>query len=66
MYICKYKAYKKYPVEMEKEPNIELDIITWCLIGIPYKESDILDIKTWYYVSIPAYIYIALLIVKEC
>jgi len=53
-------------VEIEKELNIKLDIITWCLIDIPYKESDILDIKTWYYISILTYIYIALLIVREC
>jgi len=64
--MCKYKAYKEYPVETEKELNIELDIITWCLISIPYKELDILDIKTWYYISIPTYICVALLIVKEC
>ena len=63
MYICKYKAYKECPVEIKKELNIELDITTWCLIDIPDKE---LDIKTWYYISIPAYIYIALLIVREC
>ena len=64
--MCKHKAYKECPVEMEKELNIELDITTWCLIGILYKELDILDIKTWYYISIPTYIYVALLIVKEC
>jgi len=51
---------------MEKELNIELDIITWCLISILYKELDILDIKTWYCISIPTYIYVALLIVREC
>ena len=66
MYMCKYKTYKEYLVEIEKELNIKLDIITWCLIDIPYKESDILDIKTWYYISILTYIYIALLIVREC
>jgi len=36
MCVCKYKAYKEYLVEMEKELNIELDI----------KELDMLDIKT--------------------
>jgi len=46
MCMCKYKAYKEYLVKMEKELNIELDIITWCLISILYKELDILDIKT--------------------
>jgi len=64
--VYKHKAYKECPVETEKEPNIESDIITWCVVGIPYKESDISDIKTWYCISIPAHIYIALLIVKEC
>jgi len=44
--VCKYKAYKECLVETEKELNIELDIITWCLIDIPDKELDILDIKT--------------------
>ena len=63
--MCKHKAYKEYPVEIEKELNIELDITTWCYIGIPHKELDILDIETWYYISIPTYIYIALLIVRE-
>jgi len=53
-------------VETEKELNIESDITTWCVIGIPYKESDMSDIKTWYYVSIPTYICVALLIVREC
>jgi hypothetical protein len=61
----KYKAYTECLVEIEKELNIELDIITWCVIGILYKELDILDIKTWYYISIPTYICIALLIVRE-
>jgi len=42
----KHEAYKEYLVEIEKELNIELDIITWCFVGIPYKELDILDIKT--------------------
>jgi len=65
MCVCKHKACKEYPVEMEKELNIELDITTWCLIDIPYKESDMLDIKTWYYISIPAYICVALLTVRE-
>ena len=51
---------------MEKVLNIELDIITQYLIGILYKELNMSDIKTWYYISIPAYIYIALLIIKEC
>ena len=53
-------------METEKELNIESDITTWCVIGIPYKESDMSDIKTWYYVSIPTYICVALLIVREC
>jgi len=53
-------------VEIEKELNIELDITTWCLVDILYKKLDILNIKTWYYVSIPIYIYIVLLTVKEC
>jgi len=44
--MCKYKACKECLVEMEKEPNIELDITTWCVIGILYKELDISDIKT--------------------
>jgi len=44
--MCKHEACKEYLVETEKEPNIELDIITWCLIDIPYKELDMLDIKT--------------------
>jgi len=44
--MCKYEACTEYPVETEKELNIELDITTWCVIGIPYKELDILDIKT--------------------
>jgi hypothetical protein len=42
----KYKAYIECLVEIEKELNIELDIITWCVIGILYKELDILNIKT--------------------
>ena len=46
MYICGHKAYKECLVEMEKVLNIELDITTWYLIGILYKELDILDIKT--------------------
>ena len=53
-------------MEIEKKLNIELDIITWCLIDILDNKLDILDIKTWYCISIPTYIYIALLIVKEC
>ena len=64
--MCKHKAYKECLVEIKKELNIELDITTWCLIGILYKELDILNIKTWYCISIPAYIYIALLILREC
>ena len=44
--MCKHEAYKECPVEKEKELNIESDITTWCLIGIPYKELDISDIKT--------------------
>ena len=63
--MCKHEAYEEYPVEIEKELNIESDITTQYLIGILYKELDISDIKTWYYISIPTYIYIALLIVKE-
>jgi len=51
---------------MEKELNIELNIIFWCFVGKLNKELDISDIETWYYISIPAYIYIVLLIVKEC
>ena len=62
----KHKACKECLVEMEKESNKELDITTWCFIDILYKESDILDIEIWYYISIPAHIYVALLIVKEC
>jgi hypothetical protein len=31
---------------MEKELNIELDIISWCFIGKLDKELDILDIET--------------------
>ena len=46
MYMYKYKAYIEYLVEIEKELNIELDIITQCIIDILYKELDILDIKT--------------------
>ena len=61
----KHEAYKEYPVEIEKELNIELNIITQCFVGIPYKELNILNIKTQYYISIPTYIYIALLIVKK-
>jgi len=53
MCVCKHKAYKKYLVEKE------------CLAEILDKELDILDIITWYYISIPTYIYIAILIVKE-
>ena len=49
-------------MEIEKE----LDIKTLCFISILNKELDILDIEAWYCVSIPTYIYIALLIVKEC
>jgi len=64
--VYKHKAYKEYLVETEKELNIELNITTWCLVSIPYKELDMSDIKTWYYISIPAHIYIALLIVREC
>jgi len=33
-------------MEMEKELNIELDIITWCFISKLDKELDILDIET--------------------
>jgi len=44
--MCKHEAYKKYLVEIKKELNIESDIITWCVVGILYKESDISDIKT--------------------
>jgi len=66
IYICKYKAYKECLVEIEKELNIELDIKTLCFISILDKELDILNIEAWYYISIPTYIYIALLIVKEC
>jgi len=44
--VCKYEAYKECLVEIKKELNIELDITTWCLIGILYKELDMLDIKT--------------------
>ena len=58
----KYKAYKECPVEIEKE----LDIKTLCFISILDKELDILDIEAWYYISIPTYIYIALLIVRKC
>ena len=36
------------------------------IVDIPDKELDMLDIKTWYYINIPTYIYVALLIVKEC
>jgi len=46
--VCKHEACKECPVETEKEPNIESDITTWCLVDIPYKESDMSDIKTWY------------------
>ena len=53
-------------MEIEKELNIELDIKTLCFISILDKELDILNIEAWYYISIPTYIYIALLIVKEC
>jgi hypothetical protein len=49
---------------MKIELDIELDIITWCLISILDKEY-ILNIKTWYYISILAYIYIVLLTVRE-
>jgi len=52
--VCKYKAYKEYLVEKE------------CLAEILDKELDILDIITWYCVSIPAYIYITMLTVREC
>ena len=64
--MCKHEACTDCPVETEKEPNIESDITTWCVVGIPYKESDMSDIKTWYCVSIPAHICVALLTVREC
>jgi hypothetical protein len=38
---------------MEKESNIELNITTWCYIGILHKESNIeLNITTWCYIGI--------------
>ena len=60
--MCKYKAYKECLVEIKKE----LDIKTLCFISILDKELDILDIEAWYYISIPTYIYIVLLIIRVC
>ena len=53
-------------MEIEKELNIELDIITWCFISKLNKELDMSDIETWYCVSMSAYIYIVLLIIRKC
>ena len=64
--MCKYKAYMECPVETQKKPNIKSNITTWCVVGIPYKKSNMSGIKTWYCVSIPANICITLLIVKKC
>ena len=60
--MCKHKACKECLVKIEKELNIK----TLCFISILNKELDILDIEAWYYISIPIYIYIVLLIVREC
>jgi hypothetical protein len=46
MCVYKHEAYTEYPVKTEKELNIELDITTWCIISILYKELDISNIKT--------------------
>ena len=53
-------------METKKELNIKLDITIWYYIDILYKELNILNIKTWYCISILTYIYVALLTVKEC
>ena len=42
----KHKAYKEYLLEIEKELNIELDIIFWCFVGKLDKELDMLNIET--------------------